>query len=54
MSIGKTKICQISSYLFPKLSSRSDLLRIRNSTDLGEPRDKADRTEWQCLVAKLG
>ena len=35
--------------------SRSDLLGIRNKTDLDELRDKAaDRTEWQCLVEKLG
>ena len=29
----------------------SKILRLRNSTDLDELRDKAaDRTEWQCLV----
>ena len=29
--------------------------RLRNNTDLDELRDKAaDRTEWQCLVEKLG
>ena len=31
------------------------ILRLRNNTDLDELRDKAeDRTEWQCLVEKLG
>ena len=30
-------------------------LRLRNSTDLDELRDKAaDRRIWQCLVEKLG
>ena len=29
--------------------------RLRNNTDLDELRDKAaDRTEWECLVEKLG
>jgi len=33
----------------------SKILRLRNNTDLDELRDKAaDRTEWQCLVEKLG
>ena len=33
----------------------SKVLRLRNNTDLHELRDKsADRTEWQCLVEKLG
>ena len=33
----------------------SKILRLRNNTDLNELRDKAaDRTEWQCLVEKLG
>ena len=33
----------------------SKILRLRNNTDLDEPRDKAaDSTEWQCLVEKLG
>ena len=33
----------------------SKILRLRNNTDLDELGDKAaDRTEWQCLVKKLG
>jgi len=33
----------------------SEILRLRNNTDLDELRDKAaDSTEWQCLVEKLG
>ena len=33
----------------------SKILRLRKNTDLDELRDKAaDRTEWQCLVEKLG
>ena len=31
------------------------MLRLINNTYLGEVRDKAaDRTEWQCLIEKLG
>ena len=33
----------------------SKIIRLRNNTDLDELRDKAaDRTEWQCIVEKLG
>ena len=33
----------------------SKILRLRNNTDLDELRDKAaNRTEWQCLIVKLG
>ena len=33
----------------------SEILRLGDNTDLDELRDKAaDRTEWQCLVEKLG
>ena len=35
--------------------SKIIIIRLRNKTYLDELRDKAaDRTEWQCLVEKLG